>query len=280
MDAAAPDRGVKPPGSSDADPDLIPFPARPAPAEAERRTELTLDALKRGLAEPGEHRLFRSGKLSGLFPSRAGASAEAALAAITDGLLEAVRTEAKGKLIVEWVRVTPKGVAFVHDRDSPKAVLRELREVIGATRAGVPEWMEAAREEVAAVAEKFERQGAELLKRLDALAARVEAALRRAELAPPQVPDPVAKVVPWALEAVEYLDRRAEAGAAGGCPLRELFDAVRAGRPGLTVPNFQAGLRRLHDVRAVRLTGAADGSIPDPEYAMIVGAETCSFAAR
>jgi hypothetical protein len=263
-----------------ADPDLIPFPARPAPAEAERRTELTLDALKRGLAELGEHRLFRSGKLAGLFPSRAGASAEAALAAITDGLLEAVRTETKGKLIVEWVRVTPKGVAYVHDRDSPKAVLRELREVIGATRAGVPEWMEVAREEVAAVAEKFEWQGAELLKRLDALAARVEAALRRAELAPPQVPDPVAKVVPWALGAVEYLDRRAEAGAAGDCPLRELFDAVRAARPGLTVPNFQSGLRRLHDVRAIRLTGPADGSIPDPEYAMMVGAETCSFAAR
>jgi hypothetical protein len=77
-----------------ADPDLIPFPARPAPADAEKRTELTLDALKRGIAEPGEHRLFRSGKLAGLFPSRAGVSAEAALAALTDGLLETVRTEA------------------------------------------------------------------------------------------------------------------------------------------------------------------------------------------
>lgn len=261
------------------DPDLIPFPARPAPADAERQTELILDALKRGIAEPGEHRLFRSGKLAGLFPSRAGASAEAALAAMTDGLLETTRTEAKGKLIVEWVRVTPKAVAYVHDRDSPKAVLRELREVIGATRAGVPEWMEAAREEVAAVAAKFEKQGAELLKRLDALAERVEAALRRAEAAGPRLPDPVARVVPWAEEALAHLDRRAETGA-GDCPLRELFDAVRENRPGLTVPNFQTGLRRLHDVRALRLTGTADGSIPDPEYAMIVGAQTCSFAVR
>lgn len=263
-----------------ADPDLIPFPARPAPADAAKRTELVLDALKRGIAGPGEHRLFRSGKLAGLFPSRAGASAEAALAALTDGLLEAVRTEAKGKLVVEWVRVTPKGVAYVHDRDSPKAVLRELREVIGATRAGVPEWMEAAREEVAAVAGKFEKQGAELLKRLDALTERVEAALRRAEAAGPRLPDPVARVVPWAEEALEYLDRRAEVGAAGDCPLRELFDALHEKRPVLTVPNFQTGLRRLHDVRAVRLTGSPDGSIPDPEYAMIVGAETCSFAVR
>lgn len=263
-----------------AEPDLIPFPARPAPADAAKRTELVLDALKRGIAGPGEHRLFRSGKLAGLFPSRTGASAEAALTALTDGLLEAVRTEAKGKLIVEWVRVTPKGVAYVHDRDSPKAILRELREVIGATRAGVPEWMEAAREEVAAVAEKFDRQGAELLKRLDALTERVEAALRRAEAAGPRLPDPVARVVPWAEEALAYLDRRTETGAAGDCPLRELFDALRVARPGLTVPNFQTGLRRLHDVRALRLTGPPDGSTPDPEYAMIVGAETFSLAAR
>jgi hypothetical protein len=262
------------------DPDLIPFPARPAPAEAEKRAELILDALKRGMAGPGEHRLFRSGKLAGLFPSRAGISSEAALSALTDGLLETARTEAKGKLIVEWVRVTPKGVVYVHDRDSPKAVLRELREVIGATRAGVPEWMELAREEITTVAAKFEKQGAELLKRLEALTDRVEAALRRAEAAGPRLPDPVARVVPWAEDALAYLDRRVEAGAAGDCPLRELFDAVLEQRPGLTVPNFQTGLRRLHDVRALRLTGATDGSIPDPEYAMIVGAETCSFASR
>lgn len=262
------------------DPDLIPFPARPGPADVERQTELILDALKRGIAEPGEHRLFRSGKLAGLFPSRAGASAEAALTALTDGLLEAVRTETKGKLIVEWVRATPKAVAFVHDRDSPKAVLRELRDVIGATRAGVPEWMESAREEIAAVAAKFEKQGAELLRRLDAMTERVEAALRRAEAAGPRLPDPVARVVPWAEEALAYLDRRAETGAADECPLRELFDAVRETRPGLTVPNIQDGLRRLCDVRALRLTGSPDGSIPDPEYAMIVGAETCSFAVR
>src|SRR4051794_6674604 len=89
------------------------------PVDVEKRTELTLDALKRALSEPVSHRLFRSGKLAGLFPSRVGASADAALHAITDGLLETVRTEAKGKFIVEWVRVTPKGVAFVHDRDSP-----------------------------------------------------------------------------------------------------------------------------------------------------------------
>ena len=33
-------------------------------------TELLLDVLKQALTESGEHRLFRTGKLDGLFPSR------------------------------------------------------------------------------------------------------------------------------------------------------------------------------------------------------------------
>ena len=53
------------------DPDLIPFPARPAPAEAEKRAELVLDALKRGIAEPGHPR--RRGSLA-LQGSRLGRS--------------------------------------------------------------------------------------------------------------------------------------------------------------------------------------------------------------
>ena len=215
--------------------------------------------------------------MAGLFPSRVGASADAALHAITDGLLETVHTEAKGKLIVEWVRVTPKGVAFVHDRDSPKAVLRELRDVIGETRAGVPAWMDDARREVAAVAEKFERQGAELLKRLDALTERVEAALRRAEVVGFRIPDPIAKAIPWADFALEYLDRRTTT-TANDCTLAELFHALRERHPNLTVPEYHTGLRRLHDLRAVRLTTRPE--MADPEFALLAGVEMYTHITR
>src|SRR5215213_7057815 len=68
-----------------------------------RRTELLLEALKVALATPGEHRLFRSGRLAGLFPARTGIASEVALQALRDGLLETVRTEAKGKFVTEWV---------------------------------------------------------------------------------------------------------------------------------------------------------------------------------
>lgn len=233
------------------------------------RTEHLLDALKFAISTPGEHRLFRSGRLTGLFPNRSGASAEAALLAIRDGLLETTRTETRGKIVTEWVRATPEAVRFVHDFDSPKSVLKELKEILDTTRAGVPLWMAEAKQEVAALSTHFEVRAAAMLARLHDLAGRVEAALRRADLYFPMLSEPVGHVVPWAVEALEYLDRRAVTGATGDCPLPELFHAVRTNFPDLTLPAFHDGLRRLHDVRAVQLS--ASDEMAEPEYAMLIG---------
>ena len=177
------------------------------------RTELLLAALKAAIATTGEHRLFRSGKLAGLFPSRAGLGAEASLVALREGLLETVRTETRGKIVTEWVRATPKAVEFIHEHDSPKSVLRELKELLAATRAGVPVWMAEAKQEVTALSARFEERATALLTHLNDLAVRVEAALRRAETTGPAIGEPIGRVVPWAVEALEYLDRRAASGA-------------------------------------------------------------------
>lgn len=241
----------------------------------DRDTESLLDALKAAIGTPGEHRLFRAGKLAGLFPTRA--AGDAALFAIQEGLLETARTETRGKVITEWVRATPKAVAFVHDHDSPKSVLKELRELLDATRSGIPAWMEQSRQELATLSARFEEQAAAVLKRLDGLANRVEAALRRAEASAPAVGEPVGKVVPWAVEALEYLDRRA-AGASTECSLPELFHALRVRFPDLGLPAFQDGLRRLHDVRAVRLAPAAE--MAEPEYALVVDGKLMYAAGR
>src|SRR5438552_16959713 len=92
-------------------------------------TEILLDALKLALAEPGEQRLFKSGKFAGLFAGRVGVNAEAAAQALRDGLLEVVRTESKGKTTTEWVRITPRAVEFLHQQESPVQALRGLRTV-------------------------------------------------------------------------------------------------------------------------------------------------------
>jgi hypothetical protein len=233
-----------------------------------RRAELVLDALKVALATPGEHRLFRSGKLAGLFPSRTGLSSAAALFAIREGLLETTHTETKGKIVTEWVTATPKAVGYVHENDSPRSILRELKVVLDATRGGVPAWMAEARQELAALSANFEQRASAMLTRLDDLAKRVEGALRRAETSGPALGDAVGRVVPWAVDALEYLDKRNDSGATGDCPLPELFHAIRVRFSELTVPAFQDGVRRLHDVRAVRLAEVA--TMTEPEYAVVV----------
>src|SRR3954469_10873311 len=142
------------------------------------RVEFVLiEALKQALAEPGEQRLYRSGKLPGLFPTRTGANAEAAARAGRDGLVEVVRTEIKGKLTVEWARLTPAGVSFLHAHESPRAVMEELHAALQTTKAGVPVWLDGMQREVQALSDRLGAEMDRLLNRLDALALRVEEAL-------------------------------------------------------------------------------------------------------
>jgi len=234
------------------------------------RTEALLDALKTALAIPGEHRLFRSGKLSGLFPTRVGVSADASLFAIQQGLLETLRTEVRGKVVTEWVKATPKAVEYVHDNDSSRAVLRELRSVLAATKSGIPAWLDEARKDLDTLSARFESRTATILKGLEDLTQRVEAALRRAEMSSPSVPQAIAEVVPWAAEALEYLDRRASAGSPTQCTLQELFQALTAKHSSLKLSDYQDGLRRLNDIRAVRLLGDTMSAVSEPEFALVV----------
>ncbi len=104
-------------------------------------------------------------------------------------------------------RTTPKAVSFVHEHDSPRSILRELKEVLQATRTGVPLWMAEAKQELAALSASFEVRANAMLARLDDLARRCEAALRRAEATGSTIAEPAARLVPWAMDALEYLDQ-------------------------------------------------------------------------
>src|SRR5580698_3371125 len=128
------------------------------------RTELLLDALKTAIATPGEHRLFRSGKLRGLFYSKVGLAMEASLVALRERLLETVRTEVKGKIIIEWVQATPKAMTFIDENDSAKSILRELKGVLATTRAGIPQWLMDVKQETANLSVKFEKRAADMIR--------------------------------------------------------------------------------------------------------------------
>jgi hypothetical protein len=78
--------------------------------------------------------------------------------------------------------------------------------------------------------------------------------------------------------ALEYLDARTETGVQGYCPLPELFAALRERLPSLTLPDFQDGVKRLHEMRALRLQPASE--MAEPEYAVLVDDQLMYSAAR
>lgn len=247
----------------------------------DRYTETLLDALKQALAG-GEHRLFRAGKLPGLFPGRTGVSAEAATAAVRDGLLEVARTETKNKTVIEWVRLAPRGVDFLHDHESPVRALHELRDVLRTAKAGVPEWVAEMRQALALLGERLTDDSRRFQQKLEALSSRVEEALRRLEARGPNLPSNILAAAPWASDALAYLDRRRSAGVNGECALPELYAALAEKHADLSLIDFQDGLRRLQRERVLRLrpfTGAP-ADLPQPEYAIFDNGSLLYYATR
>lgn len=243
----------------------------------ERMEALLLEALRRAAMAAHEQRLFRAGKLEGLFASRNGVSGAAAAHALGDGLLEVMRLEEKGKSRVEWMRLTPRGLEFLHRHESPAIPLKELRALLRAGRAGLPAWLADMRQEMNALAARLEWHARAWSHRLNTLQSRVEESLRRAE-ASPRAPGGTAA---WAVDALAYLDRRA-AGGAEDCPLPELFAALRQQHAELMLTEFHQELRRLHDRHALKLlpfAGPAE-ELPEPEYALVEGHAVLYFAAR
>jgi hypothetical protein len=248
----------------------------------DRLTQTLLDALRQALAVPGEERLFRAGKLAGLFPARTGVSAEAAAFALRDGLLEITRTETKGKTVIEWARLTPRGLEFLHDHESPVRALHELRDTLRTARSGLPRWVEEMQQTLATLSAKIAEDSHRLDARLDALQQRVEEALRRLEAKGPRLPEGIVSSAPWAADALAYLDRRRLTAANGDCPLPELFAALVEKHSDLSIGNFHDGLRRLQRERLVRFSPfqGSPAELPQPEYAILDGAALLYHVAR
>src|SRR6266478_3441354 len=96
------------------------------------------------------------------------------------------------------------------------------------------------------------------MEKLEGLSRRVEEVLVRLERGRHALPDELLARVPWAGEALGYLDRRQEAGATTTCTLPELFDALRGSQQELSVLAFHDGLRHLQERRALRLLPIED----------------------
>lgn len=242
--------------------------------------QAVLEALRRAAMETGEQRLYRSGKLPGLFMGRTAANAEATSLVLAEGLLELVRTETKGKTPVEWVRITAKGQDHLARHDSPARALEELREVLRLTQEGLPAWVAQLQQQLQDLGQRLALEVQQVASRVDRLGQRVTDILQQMA-PPPPLPDGTASAIPWAQQALDYLERRREEGHDAPCPLPELFEVLHQGRAELTIKDYHAGLRRLHDRGAVRLlTFAGSDELPQPEFALLDGTTVYYFAAR
>jgi hypothetical protein len=247
----------------------------------DRITAVLVEGLKQALADPDGRRLYKSGKLDGLFAGRSGAAGEAAARALRDGLVEVFRTETRGKTAIDWVRPTPAGVEFLHQQESPARALDELRTTLRLNQQALPAWLAEIRTSLAALDQRLADDARRWDVRLEALARRVEETLRRIEQAIPPLPAGVIQNYPWAIDAVNYLDRRKGGGASGDCPLPELFAALRHCHPGLSVRVFHVGLKCLHERHALRLRAAdAPAEMAQPEFALFDGDAVLYYAAR
>jgi hypothetical protein len=244
-------------------------------------TEILVEALRQALEAGREQPLVKSGKQPGLFPGKRAANGQALARALQDGLLEIIRTEAKGKTTIEWARITPAGVNFLHDHESPTRALRDLQEVLQNVRESVPGWLSEMQRELQELGARLAEEAGHWTQRLEALSQRVTEALRRAELGATQSSDGVTALVPWAREALDYLDRRQTGVRRGECPFPELFAALRAKHDDLSMTAFHNGLRILTDGKAVQLLPfTGPGELPEPEYALLDGPQVLYYVSR
>jgi hypothetical protein len=244
--------------------------------------ELLVDALKQALAVPGDHRLYRAGKLEGLFAARTGASGEAASKALAEGFLETVRTQTRAKSTIEWVRATHRATDFLYRHESPVQALKDLQGVLQASKEGVPLWLTEMRHRLQMLGDKLEEEASRWTHCLQALGEQVKMALERAEETPVQFSNGVLADVPWAPDALAYLGRRRTSAGDSPCPLPELFAALREHHADLSITSYHDRLRRLQDRRLIRLL-AFEGPASDlcqPEYALVEGAQLLYYVSR
>lgn len=250
-------------------------------SDNETRTveQTLLAALRVALNEPDEQRLYKSVRQSGLFDPRD--DAEAAQRALKEQLLEITRTEARGGHATEWVRLTPAGVRFLHCHDSPRAVLKELQASLYSTQDNLPKFLASMQSLLHELAERVADDVRRIAHRLDVLSARVEEALKKVDAPAPVLANGVASVVPWASQAMAYLDLRSQAGG-GDCAMPELFAALRESQPGLSLREFHDGLRRMAEYRSLTLKPLADPPelLAQPEFALLDGPRMLYFVSR
>ncbi|MCI0683624.1 MAG: hypothetical protein L0Y71_16080 [Gemmataceae bacterium] len=228
-------------------------------------SSLILSALQRAAAEPEGLALVATRSAPGLFNASA-AGKQAAQRCKEDGLLQVLRTEAKGKSALEICALTDRGLKHLLDQTSPRPVLEALLQAVERCEARL-------REVVSGTAQQHQH-----LESLRALAGKLLDHLPKGEAA----------TFPWhanghpkPVDIIMDCLRVWHAGRQlGDCPLPELYRRAVEASKKLTIGQFHDAVRALDEQRKVYLhpwTGPLY-EMPEPALALLSGHEIAYYA--
>lgn len=254
---------------------------------ADKSAQLVLEALGKAIADPQGSPLYGTKTNPGLFASSAAAK-QAAQLCKDEGYLRVVRTETKGKSILEICAITEKGVAYLLSQVSPRKVLEEMVHTLQARQNEAGELLVTARQMQAsfdalkATAEKVLQavascQGTSVLN-VGAGTENGRNGSGNGEARKGKATSPVEQ--DWTRSALACLKRWQSSGTSEDCALSELYRQVCKTALGLTIGQFHDGLRRLHEQQLIYLhpwTGPMS-EIPEPATALMVGHEIAYYA--
>ena len=221
----------------------------------DQRKRTLFDALKLGATQPGRATALppRQAARPVSQPNTSRERRDRRRQAVKDGLLEVTRVETAGKATIEWVRVTPKGQAFLGDSESPLRALEELRDALAVHQQGLPAWAAQMNARIDdAMARGFIGEIEAMRRRLGSYwRGNVEAAIGRIEAIRAEADLPE---TPWGPELWTCLERR-QASRTGHtcCPLADLFAALKEKNAGAHGQGIPRGPECLQDRNLIAL---------------------------
>jgi hypothetical protein len=228
--------------------------------------EIITAALRRAAVEPAGLPLH-GGRSQGLFAGSASGKKAAQLCK-SEGYLQIIRRESRGRSAREICAITEKGLAYLLFQVSPKQVLEDLVRALHSQQAQVGELLETARhwqlniDACKALLDKALRKGNECAWNMTSVNGKAGTGTSAShDLTGTKLPDAI----------LDHLHQWCESGTAGDCPLPELFQHV--GQDHLTVGQFHDQLRALHEQQRIYLhpwTGPLP-EIPEPALALLAG---------
>jgi len=268
-------------------------------ALSDKSSEIITAALRQAAVEPTGLPLHGS-RSQRLFTASTSGKKAAQLCK-SEGYLQIVRTESRGRKVRELCAVTEKGLAYLLSQVSPKQVLEDLVRALHSQQAQVGELLATARHWQASIdacktlIQKVLHKGSECAWGMGSGNGRASgagsdsvdrtASLHFAPALPSESTDPAGAKRKQAIrfpdspyqssplpEAIlAQLHHWRETDAAGDCPLPELFR--RVGQNSLTIGQFHDQLRALQEQEQIYLhpwTGPLP-EIPEPALALLAG---------